>query len=294
MVPEFGAGNGTVPLSALVGSHAVHAWPLLVAMSPVLVAVSPGRYRIALRQPHGRYACGWRDSCYAVARTANSAATDSARSCQSTSIEAGLKVKISSGQCLSVCQALTGRPAAAIARARVGYSPYGGPKSSLSHAVSSRYSLYLPGRPRAARTSSSLPPRLSTSVAIISSLSVAGFLNSPMIISLRLVVAGRGSGCELGFERDPLVLAEPAHPAVLRDTQAVHDLDAPGLADARHGLDQRRHLHSGQGVVGRGFPQDVRDGRGALLEELLHLGALKADQLGLLKGCGALLGGHDR
>src|ERR1039457_4584579 len=226
---------------------------------------------IALRQPHGRYACGWRDSCYAGARTANSAATDSARSCQSTSIEAGLKVKISSGQCLVVCQALTGRPAATIARARVGYSPYGAPKSSLSHAVSSRYSLYFRGRPRAARTSSSLPPRLSTSVAIISSLSGgSGFLNSPMIISLRLVVNGRAapSGGELCLERNPLVGAEPAHPAVLCDTEAGHDLGSPHLPDARHGLQKRHDLDLAEQVVVGTLHQDAAKRRGTGLEEI--------------------------
>src|ERR1035437_1585430 len=112
----------------------------------------------------------------------------------------------------------------------------------------------------------------------------------------RLAGTGLGGyelGGELLLERGPLVLAQAADPAVLRDTQAAHHLLRPDLAHARYGLQQRRQLHLPDRVV-RGAPlEGVGHGHGSPLDAVLDLGTLLAGTASLLQGGGAGFGSQD-
>ena len=74
------------------------------------------------------------------------------------------------------------------------------------------------------------------------------------------------------------------------DLELLHDLGGPDLADARHRLEDGRHLQLADDLVGLGPVQHGGQRGLALLELLLQLGAGFADLRSLLQRGSALLG----
>src|SRR4051794_35023764 len=77
---------------------------------------------------------------------------------------------------------------------------------------------------------------------------------------------------ELVEQRLALALAQTAQPAARGDLQTLHDLLRADLADARHGLQQRRDLHLAEHLVRVGLLEHLREAGAPALEPLLELG----------------------
>src|SRR4029077_3214734 len=99
---------------------------------------------------------------------------------------------------------------------------------------------------------------------------------------------------ELVLKRRALIGTQAADPARFGLAEPLHDLPCPHLANAWHGLKQRRDLHLAHSVVRLPLLQDSRERDRATLQVVLDLSTILTCLSRLLQGSSALSGSEGR
>src|SRR5690348_4019057 len=104
----------------------------------------------------------------------------------------------------------------------------------------------------------------------------------------------RAAGGELALERLPLVRAEAADATAGRNAELLHDALRAHLADARHRLENSRHPHLADDLVGLTRGEDVRERCARVLQLVAQLSPGLPRRGGFLERGGSLLGSERR